>query len=854
MTSPRKIHWGLSGFGPRHALYIIHQAMVILAHRDRLKAESINFELHYTVFEKRDTPGVGNAFQIDCDAAVNTPVTKLPEFLGITDDPMFIALKAFADLPDTVYPHLKKYRAAILDDLRKRNPAAADLFTEAFEQNGDIKRNVACMTRGKWGHIQKQSIGQALDFIQTNVPEIKIEIKYLHEVVNVDFTNPKKPSLVVRKVGESDTNTKYLPFDFVSFAHGTSLVSPLKPEVALRAYSLTPNHDTLRDYLRRSDVIDTKNSLKRGKKIVCTGLGLSFYDYATLLLAFLPGIESSQDPVKFIRDNAKDYQNLITVISRSVRPPAPPRTALNPNWRGENAIFFSAQDMHALRLQRNVDWLSIAYEFLEAHIARSLSKVPKEVKTRESIAEYMTSYSDDNNKYLAESGVTETDLLRAGFVAFSLGSGIEVDVDAAEKNLIRRARYTRNGRFGLPMFTASGFEISSKDKYNNNANSDFFKLWDEQILFNYASPVPIQNIIATMFTSGIARHMQGNFDQIDISQEPDKVKFVEMTEDGPVEHQFDALLAPKVMRRDRDPVLCATKGLVKEIIAGVPDYGKGGYFKTKEGTPINAFDAGMGGCGAKVINKEGLLRTAGARWDGLTNNHHAASVFATQHAYHTLALAIAVCRDPSGSPIETVASIYRGILPDARLFNQEVNRFKPVWEDLQERLLFLRLAKNLAKDDAARYLEITDKIFDLGTRQSFLEQQKEDNNPYYEEQHERIMAYNPPTLMQYEERFADYTRPQYKDILEKSFLPGVATRQEETRQQDTMGEQTCIVETIAEETVHVERADDSAFESVNVSNNNDIAFETVHMPSNIEREGDGSAFEIEYDRNYAYIF
>jgi hypothetical protein len=360
-------------------------------------------------------------------------------------------------------------------------------------------------------------------------------------------------------------------------------------------------------------------------------LSLSYYDYASLLVAFFPGIKDSTDPVKFIKEHADKYEGLITVISRSVRPPAPPRTGLDANWRGSGSLFFSARDMHALRLQRNSNWLPAAYEFLEAHIARTMKKVPAHVKARDSIEEYMESYHEDSEKYIEKSRFIETDLLRAGYVAFSVGTGITENVDKAEEALLQDAPLTRNGRLGLPMFTASGFEMSSLENYDTDANSEFFKSWDEQLLFNYASPVPIQNVMATLFTSGIAVFEKGLFEDIGISP-GGKVTFNNK--------EFDALLAPRSISRTGDFILRATKEKVKEVVSGAPDYGKGGYFQTLSGDPINAFDAGMGGSGLKVPSKtpRAPTRTAGVRWDGVTNNHYASAVFATNLAYNTLAM------------------------------------------------------------------------------------------------------------------------------------------------------------------------------------------------------------------------
>ncbi|ORX89079.1 hypothetical protein K493DRAFT_179396, partial [Basidiobolus meristosporus CBS 931.73] len=753
---------GLSGFGPRHAFYLMYQAMVILAYQDKLDKIKghVNFKLHYTVFEKQgeNTAGFGHAFQEDCDATVNTPVTKLPNFLGNVNSTEFQTLKEIADLPGTMYGSLKGRYTDLLEELIKTNPPAAVLFKNAF-QHGEPNTSIACMTRGEWGKIQGRNIRKALDYIRDNMSDkIVIDILYSHEVIGVDFdTNPQKPGIKVKSGGVERT----AQFDFVSFAHGTRLTLPLKPEVNPTAYyHATPNHKTMREYLTRRGILEDGRIRNNNKKIALTGLGLSFYDYASLLLAFLPDIEISTDPIKYIEHNAEKYQGLITVISHGKNGPAPPRTALDPNWRGGRS-FFSARDMHALRLQRNSNWLPIAYEFLEAHIARTLRKLPSQVNSRVkgdgsqvTVREYMERYHKDILQY-PNSAATETGLLRAGYTAFSIGTGIVSNIEDHERHLILEAPLSRSGRLGLPMFSSSCSEISSIANYDTDANTSFFKRWSEQLFFNYASPVPIQDIMSALFTSGIAVHVEGGFGDIGFSD--DKFTFNDA--------KFDALLAPKTFDRKRDPALSAA---VKNIIDGVPEYGKGGYFQTTEGEPIHAFDAGMGGSGAKVGK-----RTVGVQWsDGLTNNHAAAAEWASHHAFHTLALAVAMCHNPDITPIKTVRNILRRKhMSMGRQFNLEVLQFRHDWNDLQQRLFFLRLAADLAGDNANRYYEITDCIFSKETRDWFIAGLTDDERDKYDALKSKFVTsqYDPPTISQFESRFPDYTNRQYEEILEEIF-------------------------------------------------------------------------------------
>jgi hypothetical protein len=49
---------------------------------------------------------------------------------------------------------------------------------------------------------------------------------------------------------------------------------------------------------------------------------------------------------------------------------------------------------------------------------------------------------------------------------------------------------------------------------------------------------------------------------------------------------------------------------------------------------------------------------------------------------------------------------------------------------------------------------------------------------FYDKQYALVKKYEPPTRDQYERRFADYTTPQFKAILEKIFASAGATKPE----------------------------------------------------------------------------
>ncbi|KAH9060393.1 hypothetical protein EDB83DRAFT_2387380 [Lactarius deliciosus] len=587
------------------------------------------------------------------------------------------------------------------------------------------------------------------------------------------FSVPSKPCLFVKGVAE--TVQARHEFDFVAFAHGTPLVSAVISGVAPKTYSLTPNHDTLSAFLQDHKMLDDDGYVIPGKSILITGESLSSYDYATLFMAFLRGFWlNASNPVgyEFDEANALQYQGLITFVSRSERGPAAPRIAPDFKWRGAPPIL-TTKEMHALRLQRKYNWLDFVYEFLEANVARSTDQVPANVNSNKTTEEYMTKYYADSLDHLTTGNSNqETALLCAAYSAFVAGSGFEIDPKIAEDALIQEAPLTREGRAGWPLFSASGVEMSLHAMIDTPENAAFFKHWLVMHNFAAASPPTIQHSIALLFKLGIARHQIGTFDQIGISPTGDKVVLAD--------NRFDVVLGAKVISRE-DDVLRSCVGGVSQIMPGMPEYGKGMHFKTVGGEPINAIDVGLGGWGAVVKNEHQEPRTVGKILNG-TNSHSHAVDWASNFALYTLLLSVALVLCPDDSPVETVAGFYDRTLPAAAAFKAEVAGFEPVWRELQEKLLLLRLCKELAGGDATKYRSYTDQVFTRATRDNFLDQ-VHDADPHRADTYaialDSLPTFDPPTLAQYERRFSVFTRPQLNAMWDSMFEASIASAENE---------------------------------------------------------------------------
>ncbi|KAJ3486484.1 hypothetical protein NLG97_g6605 [Lecanicillium saksenae] len=765
--SPCITNIALSGLGPRNAQYLMFLAAVLLANEDRLatlRDNNVELVLRVTVFERQgqEDAGCGNAFQVNCDAATNTGVTALPRIAGIdTIDPTF---RSIIDLAGRAGVELQAGSADVLDELESCNPVASLLFRKALRCDGTVDTAAACMTRGQWGLIQRSSFFEALKYIKTNLPQLDITIHYQHEVVGVDFSVPTRPCVIVR--GPKAAADARHEFDLVAFAHGTPLVSPVSSDAAPMTYSLTPNHSSLGSFLQNHGMLDGDGYVIPGKSILITGESLSAYDYATILMPFLRGFcldESNPVGYDFSEASAAQYRCLITFISRSECGPAPPRIVSDLKWRGAAPIL-TTREMHALRLQRRYNWLDPANEFLEANVARSTNQVPSGVTCDQTSEEYMAKYYADSLDHLTGGGSSqETALLCAGYLAFMNGSGFETDPDTAEAALIRDAPFTRHGRAGWPFFSASGVEMSSDDMIDTPENSAFFRHWRRMHNFAAASPAVLQHSVALLFQRGIARHQVATFDMIGLSSARNQITLAD--------RRFDVALAPKVISREADVLRSSSVGGVKQIIPGMPDYGKGMHLRSADGVPISAFDFGLGGWGLVTQNGQQELRTVGKVLNG-TNSHGAAADWASSFALYSVLLSVALAVRPNVSPIHTVSQVYEQTLPDPDVFDAEVASFKPVWREVQEKLLFLRLCKDLAGCDAAKYSDYTEQIFTRATRDNFLYQLGH-VDPERAAAHaadlDCLPQFEPPTIAQHDQRFRCFTKPQLDDMWDRMF-------------------------------------------------------------------------------------
>lgn len=175
-----------------------------------------------------------------------------------------------------------------------------------------------------------------------------IERRFEHEVTALDTSNPQQPRFIVQKVGTEDVRTEI--FDFVHLANGT----PLTPVLTVNDLSMLtdiPNHDSVKNFLSVNNII-AEGQIRPNSRIQVVGFSLSAYDYIPLILRHTPLLEPTQSGYTINEGKAKDYQGLLTFVSRSGVPIAPRIISkFNPN----RTPIVTTEEVHVLLMQKDFD-------------------------------------------------------------------------------------------------------------------------------------------------------------------------------------------------------------------------------------------------------------------------------------------------------------------------------------------------------------------------------------------------------------------------------------------------------------------------------------------------------------------
>ncbi|KAJ7102825.1 hypothetical protein C8R44DRAFT_746796 [Mycena epipterygia] len=733
------IRHGLSGFGRRNSLLLIYVAAVVQANQAHFKSKGL--KLHFSIYEmqKEAEAGSGNSCQTTCDGALNTGIPDkltIPGAAAGVQSPIADLTNLAQFIKDDLERDIPKHKKV----LQAENLAALELFVEAIHEK-KIDATEAFTTRGAIGRIQQPEIEKVLTYIKEHMSDmITIDRFFEQEVVGLVVTNPQKPKLKVKKVGTTNVQVTD-EFDFVHLANGTPWAFPPGVTPGPTVSSAIPNQDEVKKFLTENKLLEN-GLIKNGAHIGITGLSLSAYDYVPLVLRYTSVIEPTETGYKINLENAVHYQGLLTFISRT-GVPTPPRIDAKHSANHPSDILGTSEELHALQLQKQFDWLTFWTVFLDANVARFLGKLPKDLHYRKLMdpKARMEDYARQTEAH-RRGEQTEVGLQRTGNRLAYGGQGFYVDPAEAEKAeiaLVGKAPLTRKERAGFLLRRGSLAEVTSTAYVDVHSNKAFFDAYTTMHSLVAASPPAIHYLVARMFELGVATHAAGDFAEI-----------------VPSLHS-NVLLAPNQLDRRNDVVLVSLGDTVKNVVPGQPEYAKGRFLRTPGGALVHAIDTGMGGQGTRVSHSDDHESIVGMRWSD-TSFLDAAAYGAASLAPMTVLLS-SIAAEGDNKPAERLLEYYKAGLPKKEEFNAETAKFNSVWKEVQEKHAFLVLCEEAA-GNALQYLEYTDKVFASDSRETLVggwekARQHVAATDKYRKTVEHIPAFNPPSVEEYFERFVD---------------------------------------------------------------------------------------------------
>ncbi|KAJ7795848.1 hypothetical protein B0H13DRAFT_2510767 [Mycena leptocephala] len=699
-----------------NSLLVIYVAAVVQTNLALIKSKGV--KLHFSIYEMQRRPKQARVTHPKPTAMARSTRASLARS---TSQPQYHRAPRRPREPDEP-GEVRHGRTADKDpqhktELSDANLAALMMFSDAIHA-GEIDATKAFTTRG------------------TEYEDVMtVEWFFEQEVIELVVTNPQKPQLVVR----NKNNTLFLEeFDFVHLANGTPSSPPVAPGPTVS--SAIPSQLEVQKFLSENNLLEDEK-IRSGTHIGITGLSLAAYDYVPLVLRHTALIEPTDTGYKIHPENAQYYQGLLTFISRT-GVPAPPRH-IDPKHFANRRPILTSEEVHALLLQKQFDWLNFWTVFLDANVARSLGKVPADLHYRKNIdtigtKAVMEDYARQSEAFM-HGELTEVGLQRTGYWLVYGGQGFYANPEAAERELVANAPLTRTDRAGFLMRRGSLADITSAAYIRDHSNKAFFDQYNDFMMHCItASPPEIQYLVARMFELGVATHAKGDFNEV-----------------VPSLHS-NVTLAPYLLDRSSDPVLMSLSG-VKEVMLGQPEYAKGRFLRTKDETLVHAIDMGMGGQGTRVVDSSGQQSIIGMRWRD-TSFLDAAVSSAANLAPITVLLS-SIASQGVQQPAERLLQYYKATLPSQASFEKETAQFAPVWKEMHEKRAFLVLCEKVA-GTSLDYLEYTDKVFDATSRKQLVDglvaaNQHVSATNEYTNAVAGIPKFNPPSVNEYFDRFVD---------------------------------------------------------------------------------------------------
>ncbi|ETS73263.1 hypothetical protein PFICI_14868 [Pestalotiopsis fici W106-1] len=731
------VRHALIGFGARNAELLKHAVIAFLAQRDTFK--EIGLQLEFDVYSDRNAPAASEkayiwdeAWAPTQDGAIRTAAPVSAPLRGVEkiQPDVLKVLQDAVNVDLAIRQEIRSNRAALEGQYQTINPAAHALLQESSLPLGDVDVTQPFGIRSTMGVALRRGVWDVVNFVKDNIPEIRIYFHWDAQVTFINLSDSQKPRLWAQKDGDVGGNLEDgdegEAFDFVHNAQGLLKVQYFDPEplqIEHRVFTAHPNFQLMVQQLAANGLLSNAGLLQVGSKIGIVGLGSSAYDYASILLRLTDIVEITNNGWRINETNARRWPGLLTFISPNniVRPPLHFRTrgdSSDMRWPPfETRSLISTEELHALTLQINFDWTSVALPLLLANVALLTNKDVDSVaghylKFRPSEVDAwvrMAEYHEQNQQYEA-GNVTEMALLRLGQQLLTNGHGLEAYPEDADRVLSAKAPLTR--RRGAAARKAAAEEVSRLRHAATSLDYRFIEFWNLMQSWNKAAPVPLQDMMAQLFALGVAHHQQASTDDFSASTtHADRVAVRDRTYDvifaAPTngvrsEWQLDQVEFPytndgsnikrayqEVPARPHLRTLRNQDGSGMSTSERQPKLNKGRTWIDSDNEPIHVFDNGPASLGERCCYPMDGPRVLGVKDADMES---LATIFDwAPTAGKTLVAVSALLARGNSKPIMDFMQLYEQGLPTPDVFNNETALFAAAWREVNEKSCFVKI-------------------------------------------------------------------------------------------------------------------------------------------------------------------
>eukprot|EP00178_Gracilaria_changii_P005412 TRINITY_DN1888_c0_g1_i1.p1 TRINITY_DN1888_c0_g1~~TRINITY_DN1888_c0_g1_i1.p1 ORF type:complete len:833 (+),score=176.51 TRINITY_DN1888_c0_g1_i1:172-2670(+) len=783
----------LVGGGPRSIIQVTSEIVFMLLYRqhfEELIALGAHYDINTLIVEKQRFVGVGGAYNAGQTGMMNS---------GVEADITFpLPLPAAAKKKEYLKDYLSYKRRydrfihnggaeSYFELLKRFNLPGAVMFKrsigpESNTPDGDLAHEGAYLMRRTVGEEEVTNFHKVRKLANTFLPFYKLHV--MESTALRHLMVQKSGQQIASVQAEGEGFFEYITADQVRLNTGTVSRNPVSdPAVRKLMFCQPMNVHHFKQFCAVHGLLDVDGSLLVGKKMLSGGMGLSGLDEISMLDGVMRLFEEDDESplgYKVAEEAKRKYQGAVTIISRSQGRACYPRHSHTAEWQQGTAVMGNSKQVHALFLHNFGEELyRVWIDIITASVARAMYSTPDEVSYKRTSTRKLLSSQfegtkwflehrkrageaekegdlDKKNEFLKESTKTLYGAWRQAALCLIFGFGLEENLEEATKTMSSYAPATWKGREVWLFHRTQIASLTDERFAANKSNRSHFQNWVEMMRHVTSSPVEIHSMFHLLLESGIAKHEVGNYTDVKVNDEGDKILMKG--------EEYDAFLVSPVFDHESDGVAKSLANQLKPIDKKHGVFGKVGKFRRyldHDGNILPIADNGLGGKGFDEHNRYVDSHEGSFAVD--VNNRESGTSVASSFTLRRMALAHLKAAGIS-SPEKVVDEIYENGKADIAAYNEEVEKFRQHFEEAFETRAYLRAIKHIAGNDAQKFVSLYDEGVTADLRKAQVGRMRESSDlltkkaiELYDEELQNTPTYKPPSRDEYLARFVDTT-------------------------------------------------------------------------------------------------